>query len=547
MNNRSHTARAEFVGTARRLLDRCQQIDPAHAQGFKRSTLLSLRYWLDAKVRASKFPTWDDSNGISPYVLSQLTGAYATIPDFLGNLHPVRQQADVEAFVDRLHAFASAIDQDTDRQRVDAGHGVLAPNFVLGRAVDQLLKLRAVQASDRSSLAATLASQSRTANIPRDSGPEAQRILIEEVIPAIDRQLAVLGELRPLATHEAGVWRLPDGPDFYIEALRQNITTNQMPNELHKLGLDLQEEWSAKIDQTLRKVGLTNGTVGERLRDLNTLYDDPVLRYPKTNEGKEELKRDADKLIAAVEALLSGAFGTLPKADVDVKFVSDYLQAGAPGGQYQHGTIDRSRHGIYYLNPLHPPARWTLPTLTFHEAKPGHHLQQTLELENKDLPLVQQALMAAGGFNAYAEGWALYAEELADERGFYERDPLGKIGFQHDALFRAVRLVIDTGLHHLRWSREQALRHYMDVLGDKEDDAAEEIDRYCVWPGQACGYMIGKNVFLELKDRAKMTLGPKFDPKAFHDAALLGGAMPLEVLRGEIDSYISENSGVPTP
>jgi uncharacterized protein (DUF885 family) len=539
LNERSLEARTKFVDQAKALLDRAGRLDPARAEGLKKPALLSLRYWLDGKVKvASRFPTWDDFSGqISPYPVSQLTGAYQTIPDLLDNHHPIDERKDVEAYIDRLRAFARAIDQDTDRLRTASDQfNVLAPDFALDKAVDQLLAFRVAQGDEQSSLAATLGRRAQEAQIRGEWAPRAQRVLAKDVIPAIDRQLAALGDLRPRATHEAGVWRLGDGGAFYAEALRQNLTTQDSPEEVHKLGLDLQQELKADIDRSLKKVGLTSGTVGERLRHLEEKQE---LGYPKTDEGKKSLLKDTTQLIATMQARLSEAFDPLPQAKVAVKFVPAYREAGAPGGSYDGGPIDGSLPGTYYLNFRVAPSRWGLPTLTFHEGVPGHHLQITLENESEALPLVQKALVTVGGFNAYVEGWALYAEQLSDQMGVYQSDPLGRIGYQKAALFRAVRLVVDTGLHHKRWPREQALRHYMDALGYPENSAAGEIERYCVWPGQACSYMTGKKRLLRLREQAMTVLGAKFDIKKFHNTILRAGAMPLDVLDGEIANYIA--------
>ena len=227
-------------------------------------------------------------------------------------------------------------------------------------------------------------------------------------------------------------------------------------------------------------------------------------------------------------------FGVLPKTKVVIRRVPVATEAGAPGGYYNAGSLDGSRPGAYYIN-LRDTAEvpsWTLPTLTFHESIPGHHLQLSLQQE-AGLPLIRKVVW----FSAYGEGWALYAEQLAEEMGMYQDDPLGQVGYLHDAMFRAVRLVVDSGMHGMRWSREQAVKYYTDALGDPEASAITEVERYCVWPGQACSYMVGKLTWLRLRERAKASLGPKFDIREFHDAGLLPGATPLAVLDGVIASY----------
>jgi uncharacterized protein (DUF885 family) len=542
LTDRSHAGRAAFVDTAAHLLARARRINPADAPGLKRPALLSLRYALEGEVATRRFPTWDEISGqISPYALSQLTGAYQQVPDFLDSQHPVLTPKDAEAYLARLADFARVIDQDTERLRTDAGRGVLAPDFALDKSMKQLMALRD-QPADQSDLAASLDRRAQEKNISGDWKAAAERIVTKDVHPALDRQIAAVAALRPRATHDAGVWRLPDGPAFYVEALRQNITTTLTATEIHKLGRDLQEKLTAEIDRSLKAQGLTQGTVGARLR---ALYENPKFRYPDTDAGKGLLLSDVEKKIATIRERLPRAFRTLPKAAMEVKRVPPYLEAGAPLGSAVFPSIDGSRAGIFYINlgsTAESPS-WTLPTLTFHEGIPGHYVQGTIANESADLPLVQKVLNSdvnLSGFNSYVEGWALYAEQLADELGMYEDDPFGRIGYLHDAAFRAVRLVVDTGVHSLHWSRERAVRYFIDAIGDKEETAAREVERYSVWPGQACGYMIGKITWLRLRQRAKIKLGPRFDLRDFHDAALLAGPMPLAVLEGEIDRYIAK-------
>ena len=263
----------------------------------------------------------------------------------------------------------------------------------------------------------------------------------------------------------------------------------------------------------------------------------PDSRYPNTDAGKEKLLRDLNQKVKAVTARLPEWFNTLPRAGLEIRRVPKYTEAGAPGGYYNTPALDGSRPGIYYIN-LRDTAEvpsWTLPTLTFHEGIPGHHLQLSIQQE-VDVPLIRKLSF----FSAYIEGWALYSEQLAVEMGMYKNDPYGHIGQLHDAMFRAVRLVVDTGLHSMKWSREKAVKYYVNTLGDQEASATTEVERYCVWPGQACSYMLGKLKILELRDKARQSLGPRFDIRKFHDAVLLNGAVPLSVLSTEVDAFIQQ-------
>ena len=467
----------------------------------------------------------------SPYVLSQLTGAYQGVPDFLDSQHPIKTKADADAYLARLTAFGTALDQDTDSARHDAALGASPPDFILDKT---LIQLKALVKPDpaQSNLVGSVVRRAKAADLTDDYATPASKIYTQTIVPALQRQIDFVTELRAKATHDAGVWRLPKGEEYYRLSLKQATTTTLSPDEVHALGLERVAALSAEIDTAMKAQGFTQGTVGERFR---ALYSDPKFRYPNTDEGKDKLLADLNAKVAAVTQRLPGYFDVLPKAPLVIKRVPKETEAGAPGGYYNGASLDGSRPGTYYINlrDTSETPSWALPTLTYHEGIPGHHLQISIAQE-APLPLIRRVI----GFNAYQEGWALYAEQLAGEMGMYDNDPVGRIGYLHDALFRGVRLVVDTGLHHKRWSREKAVKYYIDNLGDHEAAAITEVERYCVWPGQACSYMVGKLTWLRLRAKAKAALGPRFDIRKFHNAGLLNGAMPLAVLEAVIDGYI---------
>jgi uncharacterized protein (DUF885 family) len=467
-----------------------------------------------------------------PYQISQLTGAYQAVPDFLDSQHSIETKADADAYLSRLSAFAVALDQEIDLVRHDVAKGVTPPDFILDKTLIQMTALRDAPA-DKSNLVQSVVRRARDKNIAGDYATLAAAIYVGKVQPALDRQIALLKDLRRTAVHEAGVGRLPQGEAFYALSLKSWTTSDMAPDEIHRTGLALVAEQSAEIDTILRAQGLSQGSVGQRLR---ALYDDPKYRYPNTDAGKDKLIADLNLKVAAVQARLPAYFGTLPKAKLDIRRVPKFTEAGAPGGYYEPGTLDGTRNGAYYIN-LRDTAEvpsWTLPTLTFHEGIPGHHLQGSLAMEH-NLPLIRKVQW----FSGYGEGWALYAEQLAVEMGMYDDDPLGHVGQLHDSLFRAVRLVVDSGIHSKGWSRERAISYYVETLGDQDASATTEVERYCVWPGQACSYMLGKLDWLRQRAKAKAALGPRYDIRQFHDAGLLPGAMPLAVLDRMIDSYIA--------
>lgn len=471
----------------------------------------------------------------APYVISQLTGSYQSLPDFFDNQHTIETKADADAYLARLDGFSRVLHEEIEVARRDAAQGVIPPDFIIDKTLIQL-KTMVANGADKSPLVESIARRTKEKGIDGDYAGMAAKIYEEMVRPALARQQALMEEWRPKAVHDAGCWRLPKGDEYYAVSLKNYTTSNISPEEIHQTGLDLCKSLGAEADKLMKKAGYTKGTVGERFR---AMYSDPKLQYPNTDEGKEKLIADLNAKVEVIQAKLPQWFGALPKAKLQIKRVPKAIEAGAPGGYYNGPSLDGSRPGIYWIN-LRDTAEdpsWTLPTLTYHEGIPGHHLQGSLANEAGDLPLIRKVIW----FSGYGEGWALYAEQLAVEMGMYDKDVLGHIGQIHDAMFRAVRLVVDSGMHAKKWSREDALKFYIDTIGDQEASAITEVERYCAWPGQACSYMVGKLDWLKVRAKAQKALGKKFDIRKFHDAGLLSGAMPLTVLESAIDNYIAAN------
>jgi len=467
----------------------------------------------------------------SPYIICQLNGLYSSIPSFLDNQHTIENKADADAYLSRLEQFALRMDEEAEVVRHDVALGVVPPDFALEKTLVQMNALRS-QPADSAPMTLSVARRAKEKNIPGDYAGPAAKLLTDKVYPALDRQIALVGDMQKKATHDAGVWKLPDGEAYYRDSVLTWTTSTMSPAEIHQTGLDIVKDHTAQIDQIMQKQGMTKGTVGERLR---AMFNDPKLLYANTDTAKDQLIADLNVKVAAIRARLPDYFGVLPKAEVKIQRVPKYLEAAQAGGYYNSPSLDGTRPGIYWINlrDTSEQPRWLLPTLTYHEAIPGHHLQLSIQREAK-MPLIRKVAY----FSSYIEGWALYAEQLADEMGMYADDPLGRIGFLHDAMFRAVRLVVDSGMHAMKWSREQANRYFIDTLGDQDSAAITEIERYAVNPGQACGYMLGKLTFLAARKKARDALGAQFDIKSFHDAMLVGGAVPLAMIDGLTDRYI---------
>jgi uncharacterized protein (DUF885 family) len=457
-----------------------------------------------------------------PYLISQMSGDYYWLPEDFARA-PIASREDADSYLARLAAFAVALDQETERVRIDAAAGVIPPDFVLARIVAQLTDLRAAPV-ETSSLVTGPAERAAARGFA-DLGPAARRILAGQVHPALDRQIALFRSFQAGAVHEAGVWRLPDGEAWYALALRSNTTVPTPPLAMHEQGLATFRSLEAELDALLRAQGLTQGAVGQRIQALDR---DPRFLKPATEAGRQALLQYARDHLAHVHDLLPRAFRTLPDRDIAVDRVPVAIEAGAPGAYYSEPPADGSRPGVIAINlketsewPL-----WRLATLTHHEGDPGHHLQDAV-FHKAGHPAPYKSFAQ---YSAYVEGWAVYAEQVAIEIGAYEDDPFGRIGAVQSALFRAARIVVDTGIHARRWSREDATRWMVEHAGEPQTSAQREIDRYCVYPGQACSFMVGRLEFLRLREEARARLGAAFDVRDYHELVLAAGPMPMEVV-----------------
>jgi uncharacterized protein (DUF885 family) len=513
-------------------LNALKAIDRAKLTGLDVSSYDTVLFTLQLTVDGNNAFDYAGGSLQSPYVISQLVGAYHDIPDFLDTQHSIETAADAEAYLSRMEAFAVMMGQELEQVKHDAKLGVVPPDFIIDKTLIQMQAFLDTPA-EKAVLVTSLVRRAKQAGLKADYTPRASTIYTGRILPALAAQATYLKDLRKTAVHAAGVERLPKGAEYYTLALKSYTTSSMKPAEIHTTGLRLVDELTKGLDIELRAQGYTKGTVAER---LTALAKDPKYLYPNTDAGKDKLIADLNEKVKVVQSKLPDYFDTLPKAAVEIRRVPKTIEAGAPGGYYQNGTLDGKRPGAYYIN-LRDTAEWSswrLPTLTYHEAIPGHHLQITLALEVKGLPLIRKIV----GNSGYAEGWALYSEQLAVEMGMYKNDPLGHIGQLQAALFRAVRLVVDSGLHSQNWSREQSIDYFVNTLGDTRTAATTEVERYCVWPGQASSYMVGKLTWLRLRAHARKALGKKFDLKKFHDAGLLSGAVPLDVLAQLVDGYI---------
>jgi uncharacterized protein (DUF885 family) len=515
--------RAASLARTRNAMAALKKIDPASLSPAAQLNRDVVLYQLETRaIPASRF-------GIDsvqrPYRIFQQGGAYFSTPDFLNTAHTINNAADCEAYLSRLQAFATGLDQESVEQRAEAARGYVAPGWSIDLTLGQMAKLRAPEAA-ASGMVQSLATRAAAKSIAGDWAARATKIVADAVYPAVDRQIALMTALRGKTAAGDGAWRLKEGAAVYAAALEAATTTKFTPDEVHKIGLEQVADLSAKLDVILKRAGMTQGTVGARLAALNVR---PEQLYANTDAARAELIADLNAGVKAMYARLPGGFATLPTQPLEIRAVPKDIQDGASNGYYRSAALDGSRPAIYFIN-LKDTGDWpkySLPSLTYHEGVPGHHLQISLAQESKDIPTIRKI----GGFSAYSEGWALYSEQLADELGSYEG--IEKAGYLQSFLFRAARLVIDTGIHSKRWSREKATDYMVATTGFARPRCQREVERYCTQMGQACSYKIGHIAWMRARDRAKAALGDRFDVKQFHEV-LKEGSMPLTILEKRI-------------
>ena len=472
------------------------------------------------------------------YPVNQLFGVQNNFPSFMANSHRLFGRKDCEYYIMRLNALPTKFDQTLEGLKVREQKQILPPKFVVEEVLKEMNDFVAKPVPEN--ILAT-SFKTRAAKIDKLSDKEredfqarVETAITNSVYPAYHKLIDYFTALLPKTTTDDGVWKLPDGDAFYAYALRDNTTTNMPPNEVHELGL----REVARIEGEMRTLLDANGFAGQPIgAAMDKLGKDPRFLYSNDDKGRADALAEYRRLIdAAVEDSTKRLFLTAPKAKLDIRRVEPFKEATAPGAYYEGGAMDGSRPGIFYANlrDMNEVPKWSMPTLAYHEGVPGHHWQISIAQELKGLPQFRKVIP----FTAYAEGWALYCEWLAKQVGWYDKDPFGDLGRLQAELFRAVRLVVDTGIHAKHWTREQAIAYMLEKTGMGEKEVKAEIERYIVNPGQACAYKVGMLKIQELRTRAQQELGDKFDQREFHEAVLKNGALPLEILEEQVNEYI---------
>ncbi|MFL6765572.1 MAG: DUF885 domain-containing protein [Sphingomicrobium sp.] len=532
LEDRSAAGQARIAATLKADLARAEAIDTSHVSFPTRTSVEVVKSAYRTALQGFAQPYGDVAVGgwrNTPYVVIQNVGAYIDTPQFLDTDHPIDNRSDAEAYLSRLAQYPHQLDGELARMRAARAKGLVPPNFLIDKALNQIgIALKNTQAGG--TIVDSLVRRTKEKGIPGDWDARARKTATSEVVPALQRQIAELQAERAVATDIAGMWSRPDGDEYYRWALNASTTTNLSPDEVHRLGVDQLAELHGRMDPILKSIGYAQGSVGERMQ---ALAKDSQYKFSEGEKGRAQIKAYIEERLAKIRAVLPRGFNTLVPGHLEVKRMSPEQEPGAPAAYGGAGSIDGKIPGKFWINlrdtNLH--SKYSLPDLAAHEAIPGHVWQG--EYANK-LPLIRTML----AFNSYSEGWALYAEQLVDELGVYDDFPVGRLGYLQSIAFRCCRLVVDSGIHAKRWTRQQGVDFFVQKNGSNPLEVASEVDRYCSWPGQACGYKVGHSTINRLRDRAKAELGPKYDLKAFDDAVVLGGNVPMDVLAKNIDEYI---------
>ena len=533
--DRSAAGQRRLAATIKADLVRVQAIDESRLSFPVRTSVDVVRSAFGTAIEGFAFPYGDnpvagDSWRKTPYVVIQNVGAYIDTPQLLDADHPIDNTADAEAYISRLSEFPTQLDGELERMRSARTQGLVPPNFLIDKALAQLA-IAVKGAQSGGTLVDSLVRRTKEKGILGDWDSRARKIVSTEVAPALERQITELRAERAVATDVAGMWSRPHGAEYYRWALKAGTTTTLPPEEIHQMGLEQLKALHGRMDPILKSLGYTQGSIGARMQ---ALAKDPKYKFSEGDKGRAEIMAYIQERLRMIRGVLPRGFNTMVRGNLEVRRMSPEQEPGAPGAYGGPGSIDGKIPGKFWINlrttDLH--SKYSLPDLAAHEAIPGHVWQG--EYANK-LPMIRTLL----AFNAYSEGWALYAEQLVDELGVYDDFPAGRVGYLQSIAFRCCRLVVDSGIHAKRWTPQQGVDFFVNVNGSNPLEVASEVDRYCSWPGQACGYKVGHSTINRLRDKSKAELGPKYDLRAFDDAVVLGGNVPMDVLAKNIDEYIA--------
>lgn len=470
------------------------------------------------------------------FPVNQMFGVQNNLPEFMIETHRIDDRRGAEDYVIRLTQFPVKFGQVLEGLDYRVERDIVPPRFVVDHVLNEMRAFTAAPPRENELYTHLVSRLDELEDLDEDSRAvilaDADSAIENQVYPAYAKLIEWFEVLRPNTSEEVGAWTLPDGDRYYRHALLSNTTTDMSPAEIHAVGLEQVEAILSEMDEILRAEGYKEGTVGER---MDALAGEDRFLYPDNDEGRERIIADYQAMVDELQTQMAPYFGRLPRASVEVRRVPEFREATAAGAYYRPPPMGGDRPGVFYANlrDVKEVPSFGMHTLAVHEAIPGHHFQIALQMEMEGLPMFRSFPL----FSAYTEGWALYAERLVDEMGLY-KDAYERLGMLQAQLFRAVRLVVDTGIHHQRWTREEAIDYMYATTGMPYGDVVAEIERYVVMPGQACSYMVGMLHIQSLRQQAEETLGDAFRLSDFHDVILGNGAMPLSLLSREVQAWI---------
>ena len=514
-------------------LEELKKIDP---QSLDQQTQLSLRLAKSQLQQDIEGYQWRHHN----YPLNQMGGLHTQVPDILINQHRIDSVEDAEAYISRLGRVQTLFDQMVQQLRTRKAKGIMPPTFVLEQVVSAGVNVISGAPFDDGPDSPLLADFRTKVNALNIDSATKQRLITRATATlknvtfrAYSKLIAFVSALQRSADERAGIWKLPQGDAYYSYLLRRHTTTDMTAGDIHQLGLAEVKRIHGEMDRIRQQVGFEGN-----LQDFFEFFrTDERFFFPDTEVGRAEFLKQSEDAIAGMKARLPEQFGILPKADLVVKAVEPFREASAGIAFYQPPALDGSRPGVYYTNlyDMQAMPNYQIEATAYHEGVPGHHMQIAIAQELENIPLLRKH----GGNNAYLEGWALYTELLGKEMGFY-RDPYSDFGRLTLELMRAIRLVVDTGMHSKQWTREQAIQWFLDNSPNPKEEVVKEIERYIVMPGQATSYKIGMLKILDLREKARQALGDKFDIRGFHDLILGNGPLPMQLLEEQVDRWIKE-------
>ncbi|MDX1626340.1 MAG: DUF885 domain-containing protein [Wenzhouxiangellaceae bacterium] len=521
----------ELNAWLRESLHTLRRYDRENYEGQKALSYDIFEWFLEKQVEGQKW-TWHG------YPVNQMYGIHTGLPDFMLQMHPVRGERDVDFYLARLRQFPAAFEGTIEVLEKHRLNGVIAPRFAVEKPLETMKDFARQPVRENPLYAELLAKVDALEQFPperRESLPaELEAVIEAHVRPAYEGMIAYFESLLPQARDNHGVWSLPDGEAYYTHLVSLHTTTDYTPARVHEIGLSEVARIEREMDALLCEQGYCDGSVGARMTALNA---EPRFLFEDSDAGRARILAEFRAIIEEAEEGLDDWFDLRPEAAVEVRRVPEFSEEGSAGAYYQRPAMDGSRPGVFFVKLLnvdeHP--RFGLRTLAYHEAIPGHHFQIALQQQIEGVPMFRRMLP----FTAYSEGWALYAERVAHEAGLHP-DPFSELGRLQAEMFRAVRLVVDTGMHHQRWTRERAIDYMVEKTGMAATDVVAEVERYLVMPGQALAYKTGMMKILELRERARRKLGEAFDIRDFHRVVLMNGSMPLGILERVVDEWIAE-------